>query len=79
MKILASIALLCIIGCAKPLLPPTDQCEFQPGDIVRLLETDEVGRVVAIHRWDSQWCLNDVLLGDWIVEDILPDKLRHAE
>jgi hypothetical protein len=75
-----ALALLCLVGCAgSSVLPPTDQCEFQPGDIVRVLETDEIGRVVAIHRWDSDWCLNDVLLGAWIVEDILPNRLRHVD
>ncbi len=79
MRILASLLLLCSIGCAKPPLPSTDQCGFQPGDTVRLSSTGEVGQVVAVHRWGSRQCQNDVLLGDWIVEDIPYGQLVHVE
>lgn len=74
-----ALALLCIVGCAgSPVLPPTSHCEFQPGDMVQSIEGGKPGRVVAVHNWDSKGCVVDVHLGNWIIEDMNPDRLIHA-
>jgi hypothetical protein len=76
---LLTLALLCLVGCASPTTINLSQCEFQPGDRVEVVGSGELGRVVAIHRWASDWCLTDVLLGNWIVEDMRPEDLRHVD
>jgi len=72
------LALALLLGCASPTITDLSQCEFQPGDMVRT-GSGELGQVVAIHQWDSEWCFTDVLLGGWVVEDLRPEQLRHAD
>ncbi len=62
-----------------PSTPGLSQCEFRPGEVVKTVSRGEVGRVVAIHNWDGEKCVVDVKLGDWVVEDMPPEALEHAE
>jgi hypothetical protein len=72
------LVLALLLGCASPTMTDLSQCEFQPGDVVRTVSRGELGQVVAVHIWDSEGCVNDVVLGGWVVEDMRPGQLIHA-